>query len=105
MPMFLCISRHTPENCPIFNAKTRKAYVDFASKIEGITKKHGIKILWGGGVESEHLSVMAFEAPSLEAFQKFGMEPEILALGATETMEIKLAMSMEEATKMLEQLK
>ncbi len=37
------------------------------------------------------------EAPSLDAFEKFGMEPEFLAISAYESYEIKLATSLEEA--------
>jgi len=41
----------------------------------------------------------------LDAFQKLGMEPEVLALSAYETYEVKLALSMEETVKMLRQAK
>jgi len=105
MPIFLVISRHSPENCPMFNEKARKVYIEWLSKLDGLMKKHGIKNLGGWGVTSEHLTVMVAEAPSLDAFQKLGMEPEILALSAYETYEIKLASSMEEAMKMLKQAK
>jgi hypothetical protein len=40
------------------------------------------------------------EAPSLEAFQKFGMEPQVLATSAYRTMDIKLVMIMEEEMKL-----
>jgi hypothetical protein len=101
MPTFLMITRHAPENCPMFNEKTRKTYVDWFSNMDKISKKYKMKMLWGGGVISEHLSVFIIEAPSLEAFQKASMEPEALALGKYETAEVKLATGMEEAMKML----
>ena len=101
MPTFLMISRHSPESCPMLNEKTRKVYMEYLSKLDGLFKKHGIKNLWGGAVISEHLTVAICEAPSLEAFNKLCMEPEILAISAYETCEVKLAMSMEEALKML----
>lgn len=101
MPTFLMISRHAPADCPIFNEKTRKVYVDWFSKMDEMSKKYKIKMLWGGAAISEHLSVFIFEAPSLEAFQKASMAPEALALGKYETAEVKLATGMEEAMKML----
>jgi len=105
MPIFLVISRHSPENCPMFNEKARKVYIEYLSKLDGLMKKHGIKNLGGCGVPTEHLSVGMAEAPSLEAFQKLGMEPEILAMSAYETAEVKVAMGMEESMKMLKQAK
>jgi hypothetical protein len=101
MPIFLLISRHSPENCPILNARTRKVYVEYLTKLDGLMKKHGIKNLGAVNVYTEHLTVMISEAPSLDAFQKLSMEPEILALSATETYEVKIAMGMEEVTRML----
>jgi hypothetical protein len=105
MPIFLVISRHSPEHCPILNEKTRKVYVEYMKKVDGLAKKHGIKNLGGCAVYNEHLSVMMFDAPSLEAWEKLGMEPEILALSAYETYEVKVAISNEEAMKMLMQAK
>jgi len=64
-------------------------------------KKHGIKLLGSWNVYNEHLSLMVFEAPSLDAFQKCAMEPASVALSAYEIYEVKLASSMEEAMKML----
>jgi len=105
MPIFLGISRRSPENCPMFNEKARKVWMEYLSKIDGISKKHGVKMLGGWHVVSEHLNVGVVEAPSLEAFQKVSMEPEIMAFGAYETSEAKSAVSMEELGKMLRQAK
>jgi hypothetical protein len=105
MPQFLMISKHSPENCPMVHEKPRKAYVDWFNKLDEWSKKYKIKTLWAGGVMSEHLSIFIFEAPSLEVFEKASMEPESLAMMATETTEVKLAMSMDspEAIKMMKE--
>jgi hypothetical protein len=105
MPMFLLISRHSPENCPMFNEKARKAFMEYSTKLDGILKKHGVKMLGNWNVPTEHLSVIVFEAPSIEDFNKCGMEPAVLALSAYETYEVKLAIGMEEAMKMMRQAK
>jgi len=77
------------------------------SKVDEINKKYKMKVIWSGGISSEHLSIFIVEAPSLEAFEKAGMEPENMVLMATETMEIKLVTSMtvEETLKMFKSLK
>jgi hypothetical protein len=107
MPQFLMISRHAPENCPMVNEKTRKTYMAWLSKMDEWFKKYKIRLIWAGGVMSEHLSVFVVEIPSLEVLEKASMEPEMMAMMATETMEIKLAMSMspEEMLKMFKGLK
>ena len=53
------------------------------------------------GVHTEHLTISIIEAPSLEAWQKASMEPEIVALSEFESYEVKLAYSGEDAAKML----
>lgn len=103
MSLFLLIGKHSPENCSMFNEKAR--WIAHFSKLDEILKKHGCKIIGGWSVPTEHLSVAVFEAPSFEAFQKCGMEPEVMALSAIETYEVKPALNMEEMGKMLKQAK
>jgi len=105
MPTFLLIHRHSPENCPMFNEKARKMTLQLVNKMEGLLKKHGIKMVGFWQVPMEHLMFEVYEAPSLEAFQKLSMEPEILAWTAYNTVEMKIAISIEEAMKMLKQAK
>jgi len=101
MPIFLLISRHSPENCPMFNAKARKAMMEAMEKTDALMKKHRVKSLGSWAVTNEHMSFEVFEAPSLDDFWKLGMEPAILALGEFETMEIKMATTFEETAEML----
>jgi len=103
MPTFVLISRHSPENCPMFNEKARKVLLELAGKMDGLLKKHGVKMLGSWNVPTEHLALDVYEAPSLDAFEKLGMEPEIVALSKFETYEIKLAYGMEESMRMLQQ--
>jgi hypothetical protein len=55
-------------------------------------------------VFENHMTVMVFEA-TYEAFQKLSMEPEVMRLNAINTSSTKVAMSMDEAFKILKQLK
>lgn len=103
MATFLMMSRHTPQNCPMFNAETRKVYANWLAKMQEIAQKHGIKLLSACTVLSEHLTVTILEAPSLEAIQRANTEPEFFALNMVDTTELKLAMNMEEAVKIFQQ--
>jgi hypothetical protein len=105
MPVFLLISRHSSENCPVFNEKARKAYTEYLSKRDGLLKKHGIKMLGWWNVHLEHLIFSVLEIPSLDAFHKFTREPEFMALTAYSTYELKMASTLEEAAKMLRKAK
>ena len=69
-------------------------------KSDALMKKHKVKNLGSWAVPNEHTSYEVYEAPSLDAFMALGMEPEIMAMGEFETMEIKPAMTMEEAAQM-----
>jgi hypothetical protein len=80
-------------------------YLDYFKKVDKLMEKHKIKSIGGCAVHSEHLTVALCEAPSLKAWEEFSMEPEVHALGAYETMEVKLAMSMEEAMKLMKKPK
>jgi hypothetical protein len=105
MPTILVISRHSPEDCPVFNEKARKVYLAWWDKLDAWSKKYGVKMVGSWGVHSEHLTILVFEVPSMDAFQKVSMEPEVQALSAYMTSEVKLALTMEEAMKMLPRAK
>ena len=107
MPTFMVISRHSPEYCPEFNEKVRKAILELMGKMDGLLKKHGVKMVgaWFGFVSTEHTYYMVFEAPSLEAFQKLSMEPELLAASAHDSQETKIVKNLEEIMKELQQVK
>jgi hypothetical protein len=101
MPIFLIISRHSPENCPMNNEKMKRITLELPEKLGGLEKKHGIERVGVWTVIPEHLLVWVYEAPSSELLQKFSMEPEIAKWMAWNTSEIKLAMSLEESMKLL----
>lgn len=104
MPTFMIILRHSPENCDWVNEKSRKATLEFMGKVDELMKKHGIKMLGAWTMDpAGHQSFWAVEAPSVEALQKFGMEPETLATSAYRTMDIKIVMSFEEEMKLRQQ--
>ena len=102
MTTFLAISKHAPDKCTTFNETTKRVYAKWASSYAESYRKHGVKLIGGWTVHGEHLNFWVVDAPSLEAFQALMMEPDILALSAIESMEFKMATSMEEAVKMMQ---
>lgn len=74
-------------------------------KIEGLAKKNGVKVIGIWNVPPEHLVYAVYDAPSMEAFQKFGMEPELSGFSAYNTSEYKMAIGMDEVVRMLKQAK
>ncbi len=95
----LMFETHTAENCPIGNEKAMRAQMAAMAKLPEMLTKYQIKILGSWTVHEEHLIVYAMEAPNFEAFQKIGLEPEMLAWRCFTTAEIKMAMPMEEVAK------
>jgi len=101
MPTFMVIARHSPENCDWFNKKSRKTTLEFTGKLDKLLKKHRVKMLGAWTTEpAGHQAFVVFEAPSLEAFQNFNLEPEVLATNAYRTFETQTVMSMEEEAKL-----
>ena len=70
-------------------------------KMDELSKKHAVKMVGPWFVPTEHLGFTVYEAPSLETFQKFLMEPEIRAMSAYYTYEIKIAYTTEESKAMM----
>ncbi len=105
MPTFLVTFRHSPENCPGHNEKVKATLMKMAEKSEEMSNKHGVKMVAGCLVDAEHFVTEIYEAPSLEAFQAFWMEPEMAAMGAYFTMEIKMGVNVKESVKKLKEAK
>ncbi len=105
MPTRLLIGRHSPENCSAFNEKARKVTMNLMAKLPELLEKHGVKLVGSWVCGEEHTIWSVFEAPTAEAFEKLGMEPEIYALSAFDTMEIKTVVTAEESLKRMPELK
>ena len=99
--LFLQISRHAPESCPMHNEKVKKATLDLMAKMEPLMKKHGIKMVGCWNSMSEHLVVVVYDAPSFEVLLKFSMEPEAMVWSSYQMTETMPVVTLEEAMKML----
>jgi len=103
MSTFLVISRHSPESCWISNAKTRQIHLNLVKGLESLLKKHKITMLGCWFDLPGHTLYEFYDSPTLEAFQKMAMEPEILQWGTFNTMEIRMVNSMDDVMPLLNQ--
>ena len=101
MPAIIVLQRHSVENCPMNNEKMKKMALEIVEKMGALLKKHGIKMVGSWSVAREHLSIIVYEAQSLDAFLKLQMEPALMKWMAQHTTEIKIAMTIEETMKLL----
>jgi hypothetical protein len=99
--LFLQISKHAPESCPMHNEKVKKATADLMAKMDELTKKYGIKIVGGWNAPSDHSVVVVYDVPSFEALMKFSMEPEVMDWSGYHTTESKAVLTFEESMKIM----
>jgi hypothetical protein len=104
MPVFMCISKHAPENCPAFSPKHRKSTLDLLGSMESLAKKHGIKMLGSWTDFPEHITYMVMEG-SFEAMMKLQTEPLIMEWLSFNSMETKILFKNKEVLEMLKKVK
>jgi len=99
--LFLQISRHTAESCPMHNEKTKKLLMDLVGKMDKLAKKYKVKVVGNWVFPPDHTMVSVYDAPSMEVLLKFSMEPEVTAWMSYNTTELKPVMTLEETLKFL----
>ena len=104
MPVFMCISKHAPENCPAFSPKHRKSTLDLLGNMESLAKKIGIKMLGSWTDFPEHIVYMVMEG-NFDAMQKLQMEPAMMDWLSFNSMETKIVLKNEEVLEMLKKVK
>lgn len=68
---FVVLGSHSPETCPLSNAKTKALLLEIGPQIPDIAKQHGVNIVAGPFVNREHTTVVILEtenAADLDAF-------------------------------------
>jgi hypothetical protein len=103
MPTFLVISRHAPESCWMFHAKTRQIHLNLLHKLESLLKKYQVTLLGCWFDLPGHTLYEVYDAPNLDVFQKMSMEPEIVQWSSFNTMEIKLVSTLDDVMMVLKQ--
>ncbi len=99
--LFLQISKHTSESCPMHNQNAAKSEKNFNAKIGELLKKYQIKIVGSWVSIPEHLKVTVYDAANMEALTKLSMEPEVMDWLGYQTTEIKPVITIEESIKLV----
>jgi len=97
--LFLQISKHAPESCPIHNEKHKKATMDLMANLDKLQKKYGVKEIGSWLSMPNHLNVSVYDAPNMEAIIKFSMDPVVVAWLAYNDSETFPVTTAEEAVK------
>ncbi len=83
------------------NEKVRKISIDAVNKMDKLLKKYKIKVVGSWTSMPEHTNISVYDAPSMEAMQKFSMEPEMMAWLGYNTTELKPIMTLEDTMKLM----
>jgi hypothetical protein len=86
----------------MFDERNRKITADLFNALDGIMKKYQITLKGCWFDIPGHTLYEVYDAPSLEAFQKMGMEATIAPWSSFNTMEILTVTPLEEIQGMLQ---
>jgi hypothetical protein len=102
MPTFLLISRHSPESCWMFNEQNQRIFSDLFNALDTLMEKYQIKMLGCWFDIPGHTLYEVYDAPSMEVFQKMGMEPVISRWSSFNSMEIIMVSPLNDVKGMLQ---
>ena len=71
---YVVLGTHSPETCPLSNAKTKALLLDIGPQIPNIAKQHGVNIVAGPFVNREHMTVAIVETESADDLDSFFLE-------------------------------
>ena len=100
--LFLQISRHSPESCPMHNEKATESNCEPHGKNRNNLRGNTASKWLAVGIRyQDHLIVLVYEAPNLEALLKFSMVPEVMDWMCYHTTETMPVMTLEESMKLM----
>jgi hypothetical protein len=68
---YVVLGTHSPETCPLSNAKIKALLLDIGPQIPNIAKQHGVNIVAGPFVNREHMTVAIVETESADDLDSF----------------------------------
>lgn len=68
---FVVLGNHSPETCPLSNAKTKALLLEIGPQIPDIAKQYGVDIVAGPFVNREHTTVVIVETERADALDAF----------------------------------
>ena len=102
MTLFVVISSHSPDQCPMSNEKARKAYSPDPGPMMALAKKLGVRLIVGPLVSAEHRTFAVLEAPKIEAVREFVVQTGLVQWNVNEIIHV---IPQDEALKEIELLK
>ena len=69
--LYVLLCDHSPEVCPMSNAKTREAMLRTTPEVPDVAKKNGVKFVAGPYVNREHTMVIVVETDRSESLDAF----------------------------------
>jgi len=99
--LFLQISKHSIESCPMHNEIVSKVFKDSMAKMDQLLKKYGVKMVGGWAAMVEHTFAAVYEAPTMDALLKLASEPEMMKFNEYNMTELIPVMTLEESIKMM----
>jgi len=102
MTLFMVISSHAPDQCPISNEKARKAYGPDPGPMMALAQKLGVRPIVGPLISAEHKTYVVMEAPKVEAVREFIIKTGLVQWNTNEIIHV---IPQEEALKEIDLLK
>ena len=102
MTLFVVISSHTPDQCPISNEKARKAFGADPAPMMALGQKLGVRPIIGPLISAEHRTFVVMEAPRVEAVREFLVQTGLVQWNTNEIIHV---VTQEESLKEMETVK
>jgi len=74
---FVVLGTHSPEVCPLSNAKTKALLLEIGPQVFNLAEKNGVNIVAGPFVNREHTVVTIVETERPEALDDFLVESRL----------------------------
>jgi hypothetical protein len=72
--------RHSPESCPLGNSKNIEVLIHWLENIEKLTSAYNLTVVGAWADRPGHAIYAVFEAPSMEDFINFEVDPQNIPL-------------------------
>lgn len=102
MSVFVVVSTHTADQCPMTNAKVRQLLTADPGAMPKIMQKHGIKSIAGPYVSVDHRGFAVVDAPKVEAVRDFAMESGLAQWNSVDIVHVQ---TLEEGLKQIASIK
>ncbi|MCL2641918.1 MAG: hypothetical protein FWD52_00145 [Candidatus Bathyarchaeota archaeon] len=97
--------RHSPESCPLGNPKNLDLMIQWLETLENLTAKYDIKVVGVWTDRAGHTSYAIFDAPNMEAFTQFEIDPKNIPIITLNDIEKRVITSIKETLAFFKEYK